>query len=210
MTLKRSHHGRAFTMVEVLIATALSAVIGVAVSMMLTGIASETLVHDDLRRQTMTREVVIARLGSLLRPGAMVLDLADDRVVVWRGDFNRNGAPDLSELLVLSHDDDSRTLTAFAAPDGQEPEAGPTYTLLDDFGAIASAHAGTALLPGTPLIKNLESLEFRPDRADIGAARRVCIDAVYHEGSDAHSITTISSLRASPDIPCSVCPPEED
>lgn len=210
MTTKRAQHGRAFTLVEVLIATALSAVIGVAVAMMLTSIASETLVHDALRRQTMTREVVIARLGSLVRPGAMVLDLADDQVVIWRGDFNRNGAPDLPELLVLSHDEDSRILTAYSAPEGQDPEVGPTYTLLDDFGAIASSHAGTASLPGTSLIKNLESLEFRPDRVDISASRRVCIDAVYDDGSGAYAIMTVSSLRASPDIPCSACPPEED
>lgn len=201
MRYQRPPIRRAFTLVEVLLATALIALIGVAVAMMLSGIARETLAHDTLRRQMMTRQVVVARLGALMRPAARVLEHSESRLVVWKGDHHPNGAPDLSELLVLMHDPDSKTLFVYEAPPGQDADIVPTYTFFDDFGAIAAAHAGTALLPGTPLIKDLESLVFRPDRPDIATARRICIDAIYDDGTGAEAITTVSSLRASPSTP---------
>lgn len=144
----RSRSRRAFTFLEVLIALAITAMIGAAVSTMLLSVSVGTRQRSDLRRNSVRAKVVAARVGAALRSSRLVLASADDALVLWMGDTRANGVPDLSELVRLEWDSEGLELWSYTAPETLAMMADTTYTLTDDFDSITFDLAGGVTFPG--------------------------------------------------------------
>jgi len=153
---------RAFTLVEVAVALALSGLVGVASLMMLSSLGSVTNAKYNTRVALVKDQVATLRLGSLLRSATMVLAASSDRIVLWTHDANSDGAPNLSELRLLRYDATSREVRVHEAI---SPVPDTAYALSSDFIAITSALMGTPVFPGTTVLTDVSSWSITLDNA---------------------------------------------
>lgn len=197
MNMKRSNSCGAFTLVEVLLALSVSSIIGLVVLLMLSGVASASQKQHDTRQATMNRQVAIARLSSLTRCTAMVLACDDDSMVLWKGDINANGKPELSELRRIEWDSSTNEVKISESPAGMDVSSDVTYAMGDDFKSITIATAGSATFPTRIILRHVQSWTLTLDQPAAHDARLLRLDVELHndQGSDTASI--ISALRAS-------------
>lgn len=140
--------GAGFTMVEILIAMAITALIGTGVSVMLVSVSNGTTSQSDLRRASVKEKVIAMRMNTAIRSSKIVLDQGPDYLVLWMGDERANGLPDLSEIRRIDRDSTTLELWSYTAPLGISDAANTTYSFVDDFQAITWALMGTANFPG--------------------------------------------------------------
>lgn len=126
----------AFTLVELLMALTITALIGAAVAAMLSAVTYGTDSSHDLRTLVVKSETIAARLSAAVRESAQLLDAGDGYVVLWTSDLNDSGQPDLLELRRIEWDSDTDELTDYT-PDPAATDV--AYDLsTDDFDAISN------------------------------------------------------------------------
>lgn len=187
-----------FTLMEMLLALAVSSMIAITVVMMLAGLASATQEKTDVRRATVKRQVAIVRLGRLLRGAAMVLANGDDHIVLWKGDTRNNGRPDLSELLRVEYDPGAHEVSTYEGMVPLDPASDPTYKLADDFSALTASLAGTSAFPRTVTLQAVTSWDLELDNLLVQSARMMRLGLAIGSESGEDEAIIISTLRASP------------
>lgn len=186
---------RGFTLVELLLGLAITALIGLGVAMMLGAIGAATRSSIDIRRQVIKRQVAVARLGSLTRSAAMVLAYGDDHLVLWTGDRTGNGVPDLSELRRIEWDQAQQRLLTAEAPDDLNPAADITYDFDDSFNTITAGLAATAVFPQTTTLEGVTAWAVQLDEADAQSARAVQLQITVDNNGVSDTAVIMSSLR---------------
>lgn len=185
-----------FTLLELLLALIVSALIGVAAAAMLAAAASASDPGHDTRATTLNRQFAIIRAAAQVRGGGMILDRRDASLVLWTGDANGNGKPNLSELRRLTWDADKQEMLAHAAPAGLAPGDDTSYEWSDDFEVITASLAGDANFPEQLLLDNVTDWSVTLDNANPRKAReaKLTITCVTPTGND--RAVVIVSLRA--------------
>ncbi len=137
-----------FTMVEVMIALAVTGLVGAAVSAMLVSVSYGTSSQADLRRISVKERVIAIRMNTAISSSKMILDQGADHLVLWMGDSRQNGLPDLSEIRRIDRDATTLQITSYIAPIDLSDAANTQYSFADDFDAVTLALRGTADFPG--------------------------------------------------------------
>lgn len=112
--------GRAFTMVELLLALAITGLVSASVAAMLMAVSYGTSSDRDLRTVVVNTKVIDARISSAIRSSRAILETGTDYLVLWSDDTNPNGtadAPDLSEIRLIERDSGSDELNSYKFPD---------------------------------------------------------------------------------------------
>jgi len=136
------------TLVEVLLALALTGLIAASVAAMLYTLSYGTTTRNDLRRQNTKSLVLRQRLDVAIRSAKAVLAADSNYVVLWTADLKRNQKPDLSELHRIEWNSSTQQLTSYAAPANLADADNTTYELTVDFAAVTKALKGTPSFPG--------------------------------------------------------------
>jgi len=187
---------RGFTLVEVVIALAISSAIGVTVAMMLGGISAATRAEHDTRRAIVKRQVAITRLGACVRGAAMVLSSADDHLVLWTGDSTGEGKPNISELRRIEWNDDSHEILVYEAPANLSAASDTEYELTNNFDSITQSLAGSASFPGRVRLRNVTHWDVNLDSPDPHAARAVKVALVVGSSSGSEQVLMTATMRA--------------
>ena len=137
----------AFTFVEMMLALAVTVLIGVAVSGMLVSVSYGTTSEAELRRVSTKSALLRLRLNAAVRSSRMVLDQGPEFLVLWMADTRENGKPNLSEIRRLELDAGDGRFWSNTAPAGLPAGDDTQYNLSDDFDALTTALAGTANFP---------------------------------------------------------------
>lgn len=186
---------RAFSLAETLIALAISSSVGLCAVMMLSGVAAGTRAQNDTREATMRRQVAVARLGAVSRGSARVLARGSDHLVLWVGDVNNDGLPNLSELRRVAWDAEAQQLVRFEAAAGVDPD--PAYELSEDFDTITADVAGLAEFPATTLLNRVTGWNVQlDDEADVQAAKLLRLSVTLATASGPEAAVAMASLRA--------------
>ncbi len=135
------------TLVEMMLAMSITAMVGLALTTMLSSVAYSTTSQAQLRRSNVRGKVLSTRIDTAIRSSKMVLAQGNDFLVLWMGDSRRNGVPNLSELRRIQRDDATGTLTSYKAPSGLSEVNDTPYSPADDFGTITAGLMGTANFP---------------------------------------------------------------
>ncbi|MEL7087307.1 MAG: prepilin-type N-terminal cleavage/methylation domain-containing protein [Planctomycetota bacterium] len=163
---------RGLTLVELLIALAILALVAATIGGMLSAVAYGTDTDRDIRQLVARNKMVSTRLNAALRGGRMVLetgsDSAGDWLVMWHRDLDGNGQPSLLEIRRLDFDATAQTLTSYTAP-GTATDV--LYTTADDFATITTNLMGTAAFPAELWAKDAEAFSITPGHADPQLAR---------------------------------------
>ncbi len=139
-----------FTIVEIMLAIALSSLVALTALLMLQAIGTATESRYDSRINIVERELLTARLGGIIRTSSRALASSDNSTVLWKGDINANGFPDLSEILLIVWTEDDTLITSYETPNPVVTDF--TYALDADFVTIVNAIAGTSAFPSRVLI----------------------------------------------------------
>ena len=114
------HQARAFTLVELLLALAITGMVSAGVATMLAAVSYGTSSQRDLRGVVVKGRVLNARLSAAVRSARALLESGTDYLVLWNGDVNTNGttdAPDLSEMRLIERDAGLDELRSYGFPD---------------------------------------------------------------------------------------------
>jgi len=186
-------HG--FTLVELLLAVAISAIIGLTVVMMLAGVGASIRTNDDIRRASVKRQVAILRLGSLTRCAAMVLSKGPDHVVLWKGDTTGNGKPNISELRRIQWDADAGEVWTYESLTDLPPASDTTYELNADYSAVTASLAGSALFPKHVTLQHVTDWTLDLDTPIVQSARMIRLHLTIESESGPDAALVISNLR---------------
>ena len=146
---RSARRGRAgLTLVEIMIALVLTAMVGVAVAAMLDSVAYATTSRTSVRRINVKQKVVGSRIDAAIRSSMMVLAHDAEFIVLWMSDARPNGKPDLSELRRIERNPATSELWSYRAPANLAAVNDTRYRLSDDFSAITAGLKGTGVFPG--------------------------------------------------------------
>jgi len=161
-TLRRCRRATGFTMVEMLLALAGTALIATTVSGMLFAVAHGASSGTDLRNLVPKQRVPAQRLGAALRGTLQVMEVEADGLVLWYEDLNHDAAASSDELLWLSYDPATGNLNSVKAAAGI---SGAAVTPASDFDALRAALSAAGNLEEQAWAKGLTGLEFTADVA---------------------------------------------
>jgi prepilin-type N-terminal cleavage/methylation domain-containing protein len=106
---------RGFTLVELILALAVSALVTTAVSAMLLGVSYGTSARRELRGAVVRGETIDGRIAAAIRSSRAVLEAGPNHLALWRADTRENDGPDLSEITLIERGSDG-TLKAYGFP----------------------------------------------------------------------------------------------
>ncbi len=118
MTTSIPRRRRGLTLLELVLALAMTTLVAGGVAGMLAGLGSGIAVGRDARTSMLAASATQRRVHDVLADHAAMLEVAADRAVLWSGDRRPDGAIDASELVWLSFDDgDGLVLERVTFPD---------------------------------------------------------------------------------------------
>ncbi len=188
----RSPRRLGLTLVELLMALAITGLIGAAIASMLTAVSYGTSGSRDLRSLVVKNKTLSARITASIRQSAQVLDAADGYIVLWVKDLNASGEPDLLELKRIELDAVARELTAYT-PDPLAVNA--AYLLTDDFDTITNALIVSGDLVGELWATGVAQWAVSVDAVDPMDAALVSFQLTLSAGSLTDTSVNAVSLR---------------
>lgn len=193
----RATRRRGFTLTELVLALALSGLIGSAAVVVLYSVSTTMTAEVEFRRAMVRRQVAISRLGAITRSAGRVLDLSGDRLTLWTGDANRDDRPNLSELMLISWQPGSKEITVYETPEDFNPLDDVAYNFDDDFKSMMNTIVGSAAFPGEVVFRRVGSWEVTLDDPDVQSARRLRLRMTIENEGASQTATVLSSLRTS-------------
>ena len=177
------HPARAFTMVEVLLALAITGLVSAAVAAMLVATSYGTSSEHDLRGVVVKGEILDARLSAAIRSSRTILETGTDYVVLWLGDVNTNGTADAAdrwEVRLIEFDSGNERLNNY-----YDGGASGAYVDVDTFrGLVTPATWATGVT----------TISFVPDTAAPNT-RLVSYRLTLQAGSLSETVVGAASLR---------------
>lgn len=188
-----STRSRGLTLVEMLMALAITGMIGAAIASMLSAVTYGTKSSNDIRSLVVKNKTLSARITAAVRGSVQLLDADDGYVVLWTKDLNDSGEPDLLELQLIELDAGADELTSYTPASGAVDVAYELAT--DDFDAITTALIGSGDLDGALWATGVSLWTVDTDEADPQDAGLVSFQLTLDAGSLADTSITAVSLR---------------
>ncbi len=161
---------RGLTLVELMLAVLLTALIGAATASMLAAVTYGTESSKDIRSLVARNKAVNARISAAVRGSMMVLDQGPGYLVLWTNDDNEDGQPSLREIRRLDFNAVGQTISSYRAP---EDATDVIYSLSDDFELITAALMGSADFPQELWATRVAAWDIAIDSVDPLTARLV-------------------------------------
>jgi Prokaryotic N-terminal methylation motif len=192
VVLSRSSGQHGLTLVEMLMALAITAMIGAAIASMLSAVAYGTSSSRDIRSLVVKNKTLGARITAAVRGSVQLLDAADGYVVLWTKDINSSGVPDLLELQRIELDSATGKLTSYT-PDPSATDV--AYLMTDDFDTISTSLIGTGELVGELWASGVGQWTVTLDNADPLAAGLISFRLTLDAGVLSDTSVNAVSLR---------------
>ena len=161
-----TRRARGITLVEILMALAITGLVAAGVASLLMATASGTKDRQELRQRNVRTDVLSHRLDGAIRSSSMLLARDNKTLVFWTADTKKNGVPNLSELRRIEYDTATKRVLCYEAPATLADAANTPFDLATtDFLTATAALRGTASFPGTVWGNNVQAWSTTPDPA---------------------------------------------
>lgn len=187
-----SHQRRGFTLVELLLALSLTALIASAIAGMLFGVSRGVAAGDGSRRRSIQEDVARERIDSQLRQAGRILAIGDGSIVLWIADKNGNAKPDLSELRRIEYVSAGKRMSVYEADMSAGSDV--TYDLAADFAAITASLRGSAVFPERPVFTGANSWTVSA-ATPLTTTRLVNYQLVLEDASGTFTVRSATALR---------------
>lgn len=202
------HHARrarrrssAFTLVELVLAAGITALIGVAIASLFFAVSYGTASRNDMRALVPRQRTITARLDASIRSSKMVLALGSNYVVLWMADTNSNSAPNLSEIRRIEFDSASSSVISYKVtwPSGWSQTmidaADTQYALTDDFGSVTAALKGNSYFPSEIWSRSVSSWSLSANKSSVQSATMLSYQITTVSGQSTNALVGAASLR---------------
>ncbi len=197
---------RAFTLVELLLALAITGLVAASVAAMLVAVSYGTSSERDLRGVVVKGTVIDARISSAIRGSRAILETGTNYLVLWTADTNPNGttaAPDLSEIRLIERDAGSNELKSYKFPESwtqaQIDAADVAYQLTDNGAGFFQTETAAAKTAGSfqPTLwgTGVTSIVFELDGADPVTTTLVSYQLTLSAGDLSETVVGAASAR---------------
>jgi type II secretory pathway pseudopilin PulG len=180
-------------------ALAVTAIIGLAITSMLFAFTRATASSNDMRGLTIQQKLLSSRLDAAFRASAKVLASGSGYVVLWISDSRSNNLPDLSELRRIEYDSTGHILRSYRMPiswtQTQVDANEVNYQLTDDFNAVTTAVAGMSKFPAEVWSNSIYGWTVTLDSTVVTSARLVSYQATIQAGSQQAVVIGAAALR---------------
>ncbi len=193
LTAPRTARTQAFTIVELLMALAITGLIGAAVASMLTAVSYGTDSSRDIRTLVVKNKTISARITAAIRESTQLLDADDNYIILWTDDINDSGAPDLLELRRIDLDTGTNELIDYT-PDPDAVDV--AYDLeASNFDAVTVSLINSDKLLGTLWATNVAAMTVSLDESDPLEATLISFQVTISEGALSDTSVNAASLR---------------
>lgn len=193
----RRHHARALTLLELMLALAITGMIGVGIASTMTMVAAGARGERDGRSAVLRTHAVGVRLHAYIDDALCVLQHDPDRgVALWLQDPGREGVVNLTELRVIWWDEQNRRLSVerVRLPDDWPPLLRATrdapVPAMSDFFAVMLEQRAAGLTSEQTLMEQVQEFQASIDAADVQNATR--LDLVV--GEEVEEVGVFQSL----------------
>jgi type II secretory pathway component PulJ len=182
------------TLIEVVLAMAITALIGSAVAGLIYSMCQNTRDQQIVRRRNIRADVIAARLDGAIRSSAVVLATGDDYIVLWKADTRANNTPNWSEIERIEWDRNSGVLSSYRAPetlpDGLDLPLDPSL----NFDFVTRLLRGTPAFPGETWFKDVVGWQLRPSGAS-RSTRLLCYTMDLEDDAGTSTFKSTIALR---------------
>lgn len=131
------------SLVELVLAMAITAVVALAIAAMLSATSYGTDTSRDMRELAVRGKTLCSRINEAVRQADRVLAAGDDYLVLW-ADHDGDGLVGVHELMRIEWDEDERAVLAWSAADNAPAQSWPTDA---NFDAITTSLKASAAFP---------------------------------------------------------------
>lgn len=193
---------RALTLMELMLALTITAIMGLAIAQMLYAASSATASRNDMRALVTRQKALTVRLDEAIRGSNMVLASGSNYLVLWMGDTRADDQPNLSEIRRIEYSSSlgqiiswkasfpsSWTAAAITAADTQ-------YDLATaDFNAVTTALKGSSTFPSEVWARNISGFSVAINNAVAQSATLVSYRITTTNGVYSNVIIGAASPR---------------
>ncbi len=104
---------RGFTIVELLLALAITGLVSATAAAMLMAVSYGTSSKRDLRSVVVKSRVIDARIASAIRGSRAILETSTDYLILWTTDTDSDGTSDNAEVRLIERDSANDELTSY-------------------------------------------------------------------------------------------------
>ncbi len=184
-------------MVELMLAMSITAVMGVALTAMLSAISAGMDARHDTRTHLLQANAAQIRLAAYIKPSLAILDSDGSDVVLWFDDSRRSGTVHATEIRWLLYNEDEGTIIMFRVqfPSdwtlNQKLVADREYAPSTDWMAVYREFRQNEWITGFVLVDGLDDVAVSFDQALPRDSRHVTYRFVARD-SNVHSLVSAS------------------
>jgi len=195
------HHRAGLTLVELLLALAITGVIGLTVTGIVQATSYGTKTDAELRSFVVRHAVLSNRLTAAVRSSRLVLGHGDGYIILWLRDSRENDLPNLSELMLIEHHDETNRIYCYRGtiPDVlsaiEQETADLPYELTSNFESITSTLKSGDYFEGELWADNVTECEIKLDMVNPQLARLVSFRITTTLGEKSDVTVGAAALR---------------
>ncbi len=197
---RRRRHSAGLTFIELILSLAITALVGAAVTAMLTAVSSGTASTQDSRGLLAKHKSFDVRMTTAIINSHMILATGSNYAVLWMGDTDADGLPDLSELRLIILDN-SGNLWSYKGTfpsnwtQTQINAADTSYPLNSDFHAVATGLENSTYFPSELWMTGVTSITFTANNASVQSATLLSYRAVLTYGSQTSNAIGAAAMQ---------------
>lgn len=190
MTRRARPSRRALTLLELVIALTITAMVAAAITGMMGAVASGVDTRQDGRSAMTRAQASQTRLGAYIAPSRAFLDIAPEQIVLWLDDGRESGTVHASEIRWLLHDESARTISVHYVKFPDEwlqiarELADNEYPSSADWTAVLSFYEGQGWTGSYTLIDDVELAAASGDSADCTLSTVARLDLNFNPDDD--------------------------
>lgn len=181
------------TILELLLALAITGIIGSAVAAMLTATAVGTGDRGNARSLVVRQKTLDARLSAACRSSKAILAFGSNYLVLWMADTNADKAPNLSELRRIEWDSAASQLLSYKAPERVNPDT--SYPLDSNFNTVTAGLKGDVNFPAEIWAREVSIAVFKINSDDPATATLASYHLTLTAGSNVSTLIGAAALR---------------
>ncbi len=191
---RRARRAAGPTLIEVVLAMAITALIGSAVTALIYSMCQNTRDQQIVRRRNIKADVIAARLDGAIRSSAVVLAAGDDFVVLWKADSRPNNMPNWSEIERIEWDRSGGLLRAYRAPENFLDDLDLPLDLSINFDLVTRLLKGSPLFPGETWCNDVVGWQVGP-RGSSRGTRLLCYTMELEDDAGTFTFKSSVALR---------------
>ncbi len=209
MSLRRVQFRRGLTLIELMLALAITAMVAAAIGVMISAIESGESSRRDNRDLVVRTYAATTRLSAYLSRSMSVLEVGTGNAVVWLNDWREGGTVHATELRWLVFDSVNNSIDVYFVdfPDEwnevQQALEDDEYLSGTDWSAVLSSYKSAGYVSNITLVDGVNSMTITTDQPAAVDSTSITFDIGFHlEATDEtlNRALTITILKHQPPI----------